>query len=119
VIKGKSAKPVYLAIIDGKYELRDAAHLMGKLTGEVDDIIHKEVDPKAEILQHGIGAENGVLFSSLCSMSNRHNGRTGMGLVMAAAGTSPFSAGSRARNVPIGLKSLVNPPLRSPFANDA
>ena len=84
VIKGKSAKPVYLAIIEGKPELRDAAHLMGKLSGEVDDIIHKEVDPKAEILQHGIGAENGVLFSSLVSMSNRHNGRTGMGLVMAS-----------------------------------
>ena len=29
--------------IDGKFELRDAAHLVGKLTGEVDDIIHKEV----------------------------------------------------------------------------
>ncbi len=84
VIKGKSPKPVYLAIIEGKAELRDAAHLMGKLSGEVDDIIHKEVDPKAEILQHGIGAENGVLFSSLVSMSNRHNGRTGMGLVMAS-----------------------------------
>src|SRR5258706_602062 len=84
VIKGKSEKPVYLAIIDGNYELRDAAHLMGKLTGEVDDIIHAEVDPKAEILQHGIAAEHGVLFSSLCSMSNRHNGRTGMGLVMAS-----------------------------------
>ena len=50
VIKGKSAKPVYLAIIEGKPELRDAAHLMGKLSGEVDDIIHKEVDPKTEIL---------------------------------------------------------------------
>jgi len=84
VIKGKSSKPVYLAIIDGEYELRDASHLMGKKSGEVDDIIHKEVDPKAEILQHGIGAENGVLFSSLVSMSNRHNGRTGMGLVMAS-----------------------------------
>ncbi len=84
VIKGKSPKPVYLCIVDGNYELRDAAHLMGKLTGEVDDIIHKEVDPKAEILQHGMGAENGVLFSSIVSMSNRHNGRTGMGLVMAS-----------------------------------
>lgn len=84
VIKGKSAKPVYLCIVDGKYELRDAAHLIGKITGEVDDIIHKEVDPKAEILQYGMGAENGVLFSSLVSMSNRHNGRTGMGLVMAS-----------------------------------
>lgn len=84
VIKGKSPKPVYLAILDGTYELRDAAHLMGKKTGEVDDILHKEVDPKAEILQHGPGAENGVLFSSLVSMSNRHNGRTGMGSVMAS-----------------------------------
>jgi aldehyde:ferredoxin oxidoreductase len=84
VIKGKSAKPVYLAILDGKAELRDAAHLIGKMTGEVDDIIHSEVDKKAEILQHGPAAERGVLFSSLVSMSNRHNGRTGMGVVMAS-----------------------------------
>jgi aldehyde:ferredoxin oxidoreductase len=84
VIKGKSPKPVYLAIIEGKAELRDAAHLMGKKTGEVEDILHQEVDPKAEILQHGPAAEKGVLFSSLLSMSNRHNGRTGMGLVMAS-----------------------------------
>src|SRR5512141_834524 len=84
VLKGKSPKPVYLAIIVGKPELRDASHLMGKITGEVDDILHKEFDKKAEILQHGAAAENGVLFSSLVSMSNRHNGRTGMGLVMAS-----------------------------------
>src|SRR5512138_701476 len=84
VIKGKSAKPVYLAIVEGKAELRDAAHLIGKKTGEVDDILHGEVHPKAEILQHGIAAERGVLFSSLVSMSSRHNGRTGMGLVMAS-----------------------------------
>ncbi|HEX9330870.1 MAG TPA: aldehyde ferredoxin oxidoreductase family protein [Anaerolineales bacterium] len=84
VIKGKSLKPVYLAIVDGNAKLRDAVHLMGKKTGEVDDILHAEVDKKAEILQHGPAAENGVLFSSLVSMSNRHNGRTGMGLVMAS-----------------------------------
>ena len=84
VIKGKSPKPVYLAIVEGKAELRDATHLMGKKTGEVDDILHAEVDKKAEILQHGPAAERGVLFSSLVSMSNRHNGRTGMGLVMAS-----------------------------------
>jgi aldehyde:ferredoxin oxidoreductase len=84
VIKGKSPKPVYLAIVDGKAELRDAAHLMDKLTGEVDDILHSEIHPKAEILQHGLAASNGVLFSSLVSMSTRHNGRTGMGLVMAS-----------------------------------
>jgi len=84
VIKGKSSKPVYLVIVEGKAELRDAAHLLGKKTGEVDDILHEEIDPKAEILQHGPAAEKGVLFSSLVSMSNRNNGRTGMGLVMAS-----------------------------------
>jgi aldehyde:ferredoxin oxidoreductase len=84
VIKGKSPKPVYLTIIEGRAELRDAAHLMGKKTAEVDDILHKEIDLQAEILQHGPAAEKGVLFSSLVSMANRNNGRTGMGLVMAS-----------------------------------
>ena len=40
VIKGRSPKPVYLAIVDGKAELRDAGHLVGRITGEVDDILH-------------------------------------------------------------------------------
>jgi len=85
VIKGKSSKPVYLFIKEGSYELRDAAHLMGKITGEVDAILKEELgDNKIEILQHGPGAENGVIFSSIVSMSNRHVGRTGMGAVMAS-----------------------------------
>jgi aldehyde:ferredoxin oxidoreductase len=85
VLKGKSPKPVYLWIKDGEFELRDAAHLMGKKTGEVDDILKEELgDKKIEILQHGPAAEKGVLFSSLVSMANRNNGRTGMGLVMAS-----------------------------------
>jgi len=85
VIKGKSDKPVYLWIRDGEFELRDAAHLMGKKTGEVEDVLKEEIgDNKIEILQHGPAAEKGVLFSSLVSMANRNNGRTGMGLVMAS-----------------------------------
>lgn len=85
VIKGKSPTPVYLSILDGKPELHDAAHLMGKITGEVDAILRREIgDDKIEILQHGPAAERGVLFSSLVNMSTRNNGRTGMGLVMAS-----------------------------------
>lgn len=85
VIKGKSAKPMYLWIKDGEFELRDAAHLLGQKTGEVDEILKQELgDKKIEILQHGPAAEKGVIFSSLVSMANRNNGRTGMGLVMAS-----------------------------------
>jgi aldehyde:ferredoxin oxidoreductase len=107
VIKGKSPKPVYLAILDGKAELRDAAHLLGKKTGEVDDIIHSEVDPKAEILQHGPAAENGVLFSSLVSMSNRNNGRTGMGLVMASKNLKAVVARGRKKPLIADPKALA------------
>ena len=85
VLKGKSAKPVCLWIKDGEFELRDAAHLMGRTTGEVEEILKDELgDKKIEILQHGPAAEKGVIFSSLVSMANRNNGRTGMGLVMAS-----------------------------------
>lgn len=85
VIRGRSEKPVYLSILDGKAELHDATHLLGKVTGEVDAILRSEVgDAKAEVLQYGPAAENGVLFSSLVNMSNRHNGRTGMGRVLAS-----------------------------------
>ena len=85
VVKGKSAKPVYMWIKDGAYELRDAAHLMGRKTGDVIDLLKDELgDNKIEVLQHGPAAEKGVLFSSLVSMANRNNGRTGMGLVMAS-----------------------------------
>jgi aldehyde:ferredoxin oxidoreductase len=107
VIKGKSAHPVYLAILDGNAELRDAAHLMGKKTGEVDDIIHQEVDSKAEILQHGPAAEKGVLFSSLVSMANRNNGRTGMGLVMASKNLKAVVARGRKKVALADPKALI------------
>ena len=85
VVKGRSPKPVYLSIINGEASLHDASHLMGKITGEVEAILRAEVgEPKAEVLQHGPAAEKGVRFSSLLSMSNRNNGRTGMGLVAAS-----------------------------------
>jgi aldehyde:ferredoxin oxidoreductase len=85
VIKGCAAKPLYLAIQNGEASLHDAGHLKGKFTGEVDAILRQELgQPKAGVLQHGPAAENGVLFSSMLSMANRNNGRTGMGLVMAS-----------------------------------
>jgi len=83
VIKGRSEKPVYLWINAGNYELRDAAHLWGKITGDVETSIKEELgDDKIEVLQIGPAGEKGVRFSSIMSMSKRANGRTGMGAVM-------------------------------------
>lgn len=83
VIRGKSPTPVYLLIKDGDVEFRDASHLWGKITGEVEEAIKLELgDNKAEIMQVGPGGEKLVRFASIMNMSNRANGRTGMGAVM-------------------------------------
>jgi len=85
VIKGKSKDPVYLWLHDGKVEIRSATHLWGKITGDVEDIIRRDLnDNRIQVAQCGISAENGVLFSSIINYSNRANGRTGMGAVMAS-----------------------------------
>lgn len=83
VITGASAEPVYLWIKDGKYELRDATHLWGKPTLEVDAILKEEVgERRAEIAQIGRAGEKMSYFASIMNMSNRAWGRTGVGAVM-------------------------------------
>lgn len=83
IIHGRAETPVYLWIHDGIAELRDAGHLWGKVTGEVEDLIKDELgDKKIEILQCGPAGETRVRFASLVNMCNRVNGRTGMGAVM-------------------------------------
>ena len=85
VVKGKAAKPVYLEISNSKVELKDASHLWGKTVREVDETLKAEFgDAKAQVMQIGPGAENGVRFASIINMASRNNGRTGMGLVMAS-----------------------------------
>ncbi len=83
VFTGKSPKPVYLWAHDGEAELRDASHLWGKVTGETEQIIRQELgDAKIEIAQIGPSGENLSRYAAIMNMSNRANGRTGMGAVM-------------------------------------
>jgi len=85
VVRGRAEKPVYLWVHDGEAELRDAAHLWGKVTGEVEDLIEAELgEKKVQVLQAGPAGEKGVRFAALINMANRANGRTGMGAVMGA-----------------------------------
>lgn len=83
VIRGKSDRPVYLWLHNGEAELRSAEHLWGKITGDVEAMIRQELgDAKVEVAQCGPAGENLVRFAAVISMSNRANGRTGMGAVM-------------------------------------
>jgi aldehyde:ferredoxin oxidoreductase len=108
VIKGKSPKPVYLWIKERVAELRDASALVGKTIGEAESAIKEELaDPKIEVLQHGPAAEKGVIFSSLVSMSNRNNGRTGMGLVMASKNLRAVAVRGRMKPQVADTKALA------------
>ena len=83
IVRGKASSPVYLWVHHGKAEIRDASHLWGKLTGDVEKAIREELgDKKIEVMQIGPAGEKLVRFACLINMCNRANGRTGMGAVM-------------------------------------
>ncbi len=83
VIRGQASRPLYLYLHEGVAELRDAGHLWGKTTSEVDDLLKQELgDDKIEIAQCGIGGERLARIAAIMTMANRANGRTGLGAVM-------------------------------------
>ncbi|MFN2185177.1 MAG: aldehyde ferredoxin oxidoreductase family protein [Anaerolineae bacterium] len=83
IVTGKAERPVYLWLHDGEAELRDAAHLWGQVTGDVDAAIREELDdPKIQVLQIGPAGEKLVRYACIINMANRAAGRTGMGAVM-------------------------------------
>lgn len=111
VIHGQAERPVYLWLYDGEAELRDAAHLWGQFTADVEDAIREELgDRRIQVLQCGPAAEKGVCFGALINNANRANGRTGMGTVMAAKNLKAVAVRGRNRPAladPEGVKALA------------
>jgi aldehyde:ferredoxin oxidoreductase len=83
VVKGRSPKPVYLSIDKGRAEIRDAAHLWGRTTGDAQALIRQELgDTRVEVAQIGPAGENLVRFACITGGLSHFAGRTGMGAVM-------------------------------------
>jgi aldehyde:ferredoxin oxidoreductase len=84
VISGKSTKPVYIWVSDGKAEIRDASHLWGKDTYELDPLIRKETRNEAVVASIGPAGEKGVRYASILNdgKDGRAAGRGGTGAVM-------------------------------------
>jgi len=73
---------VYLWITDGKAELRDASHVWGRLSGEVQDSLKRETDRRARVLQCGPAGERGIRLANIVNELRHFNGRGGLGAVM-------------------------------------
>jgi len=83
IIEGKAKNSVYLWINDGKAEIKDASHLWGKVTGEAEAIIKKELGDKLiRVAQIGPGGEHLVRYACIINDLRNAAGRTGMGAVM-------------------------------------
>ena len=83
VITGKSKRPVYLFISDGRIDFCDARKLQGLDTIETQKRIRTQRrDPKVQVACIGPAGENLVRFSAIRSGMKSAAGRTGMGAVM-------------------------------------
>jgi aldehyde:ferredoxin oxidoreductase len=83
IVEGKAAKPVYLWIRDGEVQIKDAAHLWGKKTADVQEAIRTELGDKlVRIAQIGPAGENLVRFSCVMNDLKEAAGRGGTGAVM-------------------------------------
>jgi aldehyde:ferredoxin oxidoreductase len=111
IIKGQSPQPVYLWVNDGQYELREAGHLWGKITGEAEAMLKEELgDDQIEVAQVGPAGEAGVRFAAIINMSNRANGRTGMGAVMGSKRLKAIAVRGKEgkKNFRMALKKPLN-----------
>lgn len=83
VIEGASEEPVYLSIVDGNAEIRDAKDLWGKNTFDTSRILQKRIGRKnTRVACIGPAGENLVYMASIINDKHRSGGRGGLGAVM-------------------------------------
>jgi len=85
VIRGKSDKPVYISIVDGKAEIHDASDLWGKTVFDTTRILKERVGGKlTSVACIGPAGENLVLMAAVMNDDHRAVGRTGIGAILGA-----------------------------------
>jgi aldehyde:ferredoxin oxidoreductase len=83
VFQGKSEKPVYLWVTEGKAELRDASRISDLGAREVEDAIRDEMgSSKIRVAQTGLAGMNRVRFANITNNLGHFNGRCGLGALM-------------------------------------
>jgi len=93
IVNGRSKKPVYLFMRDGKAELLDASHLWGQETDKTTMMIREDhKDPSIETAVIGPAGENQVLYGAIIVDFYRAAGRAGLGTVMGSKNLKGIAA---------------------------
>jgi len=82
IVEGKSEKPVYVMIEDDTVEIRDAAHLWGKVVSDTTTTLMKEVPEKSRVMTIGPAGEKLSNMAAVMNDVSRAAGRSGVGAVM-------------------------------------
>lgn len=80
-IEGISPSPVYLEIIDGNPQLKDASELWGRTSFDTTKSLTDKVE-RCSVACIGPAGENLVKFAAIMNEEHRATGRTGVGAVM-------------------------------------
>ena len=123
-VSGRSERPAYIHIKDGNAEIRPAAHIWGKTTGDGEDVISRELGGNAEIAQIGPAGENLVRFACVVHNCSRANGRTGIGAVMGSKNLRALAVSRASKPAPAdpgalgGINRRAAERLGGPFWKD-
>jgi aldehyde:ferredoxin oxidoreductase len=97
IFQGVSPRPVYLLILDGKAELRDASQLWGMTVPECDDRLQSEIGNPVNVACIGPAGEKLVRYAAIMNNKSRAAGRTGMGAVMGSKRVKAIACGGSKR----------------------
>lgn len=107
MFKGKAEKPVYIFIDKENVRFIDAQNLWGKVTGEVEDTIRKDLgEDKVEMSVIGPAGENQVLYANIIHQKNRANGRNGLGAVMGSKNLKALVVKQQKPSKPVDMQSF-------------
>ncbi|SQD92370.1 Aldehyde:ferredoxin oxidoreductase [Candidatus Bipolaricaulis anaerobius] len=81
IVRGQAREPVYLLLAAGRAELRAAADLWGRMTGDVDAIL-KGRHPGVHVAAIGPAGEKLATQACIIHDANRAAGRPGLGAVL-------------------------------------
>jgi aldehyde:ferredoxin oxidoreductase len=92
VFTGAADNPVYVVIDDDTVEVRNAIGLWGKGVQDTETAIREDLDGKGwQLAVIGPAGENGVMFASIMTDTERAAGRGGSGAAMGAKGLKAFA----------------------------
>lgn len=115
VIRGEAPEPMYLAMHDGRAELRSAEDLWGRSTGETDAEL-KRRHPGVRVACIGPAGEKRVQMACIIHDVNRSAGRPGLGAVMGAKRLKAIAVAGHTEKPLADVETFRA--LRSGFAGD-